>query len=41
MTSTIGIIGLGNMGGAISTNLVKAGFAIAGFDIDADMIARA
>ena len=41
MTSTIGIIGLGNMGGAISTNLVKAGFAVAGFDIDADMIARA
>ncbi|MBT3765095.1 MAG: NAD(P)-dependent oxidoreductase [Rhodospirillaceae bacterium] len=41
MTNTIGIIGLGNMGGAISTNLVKSGFAVAGFDIDAGMIARA
>lgn len=35
MTSrTIGIIGLGIMGGAISANLVKAGFSVIGHDID-------
>ena len=37
MTSrTIGIIGLGIMGGAISANLVKAGFSVIGHDIDPD-----
>ena len=41
MADTIGIIGLGNMGSAISTNLVKAGFSVVGFDTDADMLTRA
>src|SRR5690242_6201244 len=31
---TIGIIGLGNMGGAFAKNLVAAGFRVVGFDID-------
>ena len=34
MTSSVGIIGLGNMGGAISANLVSADFSVIGFDID-------
>jgi 3-hydroxyisobutyrate dehydrogenase-like beta-hydroxyacid dehydrogenase len=35
MTSkTIGIIGLGIMGGAIAANLVKAGFTVIGHDVD-------
>lgn len=33
---TIGIIGLGIMGGAIAANLVKAGFGVIGHDPDAD-----
>jgi 3-hydroxyisobutyrate dehydrogenase-like beta-hydroxyacid dehydrogenase len=41
MEDTIGIIGLGNMGSAISTNLVKAGFSVVGFDTDADMLTHA
>ena len=37
MTSrTIGIIGLGIMGGAIAANLAKAGFTVFGHDIDPD-----
>jgi len=36
MNKTIGIIGLGIMGGAIAANLVKAGFRVIGHDIDAD-----
>jgi L-threonate 2-dehydrogenase len=35
MTSTVGVIGLGIMGSAMSGNLLKAGFQIIGFDIDA------
>jgi L-threonate 2-dehydrogenase len=31
---TVGVIGLGIMGGAISANLVKRGFAVCGFDVD-------
>ena len=29
----IGFIGLGNMGGHMATNLVKAGFDVIGFDL--------
>lgn len=32
-TIHIGFIGLGNMGGPMAANLVKAGFAVAGFDL--------
>lgn len=32
--ATIGIIGLGIMGGAIAPNLVRAGFAVVGYDVD-------
>jgi putative dehydrogenase len=41
--NTIGLIGLGIMGGAIATNLVKAGYRVVGFDVDAvrrDTLAR-
>ena len=31
---TIGIVGLGNMGYPIAQNLIKAGYAIAGHEID-------
>src|SRR5690348_12586181 len=33
---TVGIIGLGIMGGAIARSLLKAGYRIAGFDVDPD-----
>ena len=33
MSKTIGVIGLGIMGGAMSRNLVKAGFTVVGYDI--------
>lgn len=33
MNKTIGIIGLGPMGGIIATNLLKKNFAIVGYDI--------
>jgi putative dehydrogenase len=33
MTKTIGVIGLGIMGGAMSRNLVKAGFKVVGYDV--------
>jgi 3-hydroxyisobutyrate dehydrogenase len=29
---TLGFIGLGNMGGPMAANLVKAGYAVTGFD---------
>ena len=32
---TVGIIGLGIMGGAISRNLIERGWAVVGFDTDA------
>ena len=35
MTSTVGIVGLGIIGGAIARNLLPAGFAVRGYDIDA------
>jgi 3-hydroxyisobutyrate dehydrogenase-like beta-hydroxyacid dehydrogenase len=35
MTDTVGIVGLGIMGGAIARNLVAAGWRVVGFDIDA------
>jgi len=33
MVETIGFIGLGNMGGPMASNLVKAGYAVRGFDL--------
>lgn len=33
MATTIGFIGLGNMGGPMAANLVKAGYAVTGFDL--------
>ncbi len=40
MTS-IGFIGLGNMGGPMASNLISAGHAVAGFDIVASAVVRA
>ncbi len=37
---TVGVIGLGIMGGAISANLVKRGFAVRGYDIDTAAMAQ-
>ena len=34
MTKTVGIVGLGIMGGAIARNLVERGWRVIGFDID-------
>ena len=31
----VAMIGLGIMGGAIARNLIAAGFAVSGFDVDA------
>jgi 3-hydroxyisobutyrate dehydrogenase-like beta-hydroxyacid dehydrogenase len=36
----VGIVGLGIMGGAIARNLIAAGHEVAGFDSDADKMAR-
>lgn len=36
----IGFIGLGNMGGPMAVNLVKAGHAVAGFDVTPDAVTR-
>ncbi len=36
MTTTVGVIGLGNMGGAMAQNLLAAGFPVVGLDIDSD-----
>jgi putative dehydrogenase len=41
MTGTIGIIGLGIMGGAFARNLVAAGWKVIGYDIDADCTNKA
>jgi L-threonate 2-dehydrogenase len=35
MDKTVGIIGLGIMGGAIARNLVELGWRVIGFDIEA------
>ena len=39
--STIGFVGLGNMGGGMAANLAKAGHTVLAFDLSADAIARA
>ncbi|MEC5200320.1 3-hydroxyisobutyrate dehydrogenase [Arthrobacter sp. PL16] len=39
--ATIGWIGLGNMGGPMTANLVKAGHTVRGFDLSADAVAAA
>jgi 3-hydroxyisobutyrate dehydrogenase len=39
--SSIAFIGLGNMGGGMAANLVKAGYAVNAFDVSADALARA
>lgn len=41
MAQAIGVIGLGIMGGAMARNLVKAGFAVTGYDVDRGACARA
>ena len=38
--ATIAFIGLGNMGGPMAANLVKAGHTVTGFDLSADSVAR-
>jgi len=37
--ASVGVIGLGIMGGAIAANLVKAGFTVTGYDVLADKVA--
>jgi 3-hydroxyisobutyrate dehydrogenase len=39
-TSTIGMIGLGQMGSGIALNLVRAGFRLVGYDLRADAVDR-
>lgn len=39
--STVAFIGLGNMGGPMATNLVKAGHRIVGYDVSAHALERA
>jgi 3-hydroxyisobutyrate dehydrogenase len=39
--AVIGWIGLGNMGGSMSVNLVKAGHEVRGFDLNAEAVAAA
>ncbi|MFF2119219.1 3-hydroxyisobutyrate dehydrogenase [Kitasatospora sp. NPDC058184] len=41
MTQTIGFIGLGNMGGPMAANLVKAGHRVTGYDLAPDARERA
>ncbi|MQX35043.1 3-hydroxyisobutyrate dehydrogenase [Roseospira navarrensis] len=41
MTRTIAFIGLGNMGGPMAANLLKAGHRVRGFDLDAAAVDRA
>ena len=36
--ATIGFIGLGNMGGPMAANLVKAGHTVRGFDLSAAVL---
>ncbi len=35
---TVGVVGLGRMGGPIARNLVDAGFAVIGFDLDGERV---
>ena len=37
----IGFIGLGNMGGPMAANLVKAGHAVTAFDVSAEYVSQA
>lgn len=37
----VGFIGLGNMGGPMAVNLVKAGYEVGGFDLSADCLSKA
>ncbi len=39
--ATIGFIGLGNMGGPMAANLIKAGHTVRGFDLVAESVKRA
>ncbi len=39
--AVIGFIGLGNMGGPMAANLVKAGYEVRGFDLSAEMLEKA
>src|SRR3970282_1982776 len=39
MRTSLGVIGLGNMGGAIAQNLLAAGFQVVGLDIDTERMA--
>ena len=41
MKKTVAFLGLGTMGGAMSNNLIKAGFAVRGYDPVAEACARA
>ncbi len=41
MTQTVGFIGLGNMGGPMAANLVKAGWTVVGYDRLGDALAQA
>jgi L-threonate 2-dehydrogenase len=41
MAETVGVIGLGIMGGAMAVNLVKAGHSVVGYDVDPKAIAAA
>ncbi|MEU3561465.1 3-hydroxyisobutyrate dehydrogenase [Kitasatospora sp. NPDC006786] len=41
MTHTIGFVGLGNMGGPMAANLVKAGHRVVGYDLAPEAVRRA
>ncbi|CAN5216814.1 3-hydroxyisobutyrate dehydrogenase [soil metagenome] len=41
MTTTIAIIGLGNMGGGMAANLAKNGYSVRAFDLSEDALAKA
>ncbi|MEK9660666.1 MAG: NAD(P)-dependent oxidoreductase [Alphaproteobacteria bacterium] len=41
MSLTVGVIGLGNIGGGVAANLRQAGYAVLGYDTDAARIAAA
>lgn len=40
-TTTVGFIGLGHMGGPMAVNLAKAGYAVRGFDLVPELLAKA
>lgn len=39
VTTSVGVIGLGNMGGALAANLLDAGFEVVGIDLDPTRVA--